>query len=158
MLLRIVAVFTFVSALSGLLRVIMVSRRRSSAPVPDAKLLRKTRRQRRWGWNVFWLSVSAFLFLVTGYATPVEILLALAFALAVFYPLTFIKGGLQLVSGEQGGRALAIARDPATGEEFGLVVGQLREPESDRITGYKIRTKDGELIERTVEAVVVDFQ
>jgi len=108
-------------------------------------------------WSIlFSLSTFAFLFLITGYATPVETMLALALCLAVIYPLTFIKGELRLVGRET--RTLAVARDAATGERLGLVVGQLKEPQSGRIKSYKIKSEEGALIEKTVEAVVVEFQ
>ena len=157
-MLRLVEGLTILLALTSLLKVVYALSRRDSASVPRSVFLEQRRKQLLQGMVTFWFSTAAFLFLLTGYATPIEVLIALSLCLALAYPLASIKGGLRLVGGEEGSKALAVARDPVTGEEFGLVVGQLREPDSDRITGYKIRTKDGKLIERTVEAVVVEVQ
>jgi len=156
MFLRVVAVITIVSAVSGLLNVILASRRRIQASMLNEALLEKRRRQRVIGWMVFWISTAAFLFLMIGHADPAAILLGLAIALAVVFPLAIIKGGLRLVSGEEATRPIAVARDTATGQKLGNIVGQLKEEKRGRI--YKIRTTNGKVIEKPADTVTVELQ
>jgi len=157
-MLELVEGLTILLALTSLLKVVYALSRRNSASVPRSVFLEQKRKNLLQGMVTFWFSTAAFLFLLTGHGTPVEVLIALALCLALAYPLASIKGGLRLVSGEEGSKALAIARDPGTGEEFGLVVGQVKEPQSDKIKGYRIKTKGGELIEKPVDAVVVEIR
>src|SRR5213080_1482405 len=84
MLLRIVAVLTLVLASSGALSMILARRHKTRSNGSDVSLARR-RRQKFFGGILFWVSITAFLFLVTGYFTPTEILIALVISLIVPY-------------------------------------------------------------------------
>jgi hypothetical protein len=155
MLMRIVLVLTGFSALAGLARVLIASKRGTQPRGPYSE---KQKKQRMRGSMVLWLSVFAFLFVLTGYGTPLEIVLALFLCLAVTLPLTFIKGQFRFVSPSDGLTGPSKACDIHTGERLGIVVGQLREDESERATAYRIRTSSGDLIERAVDQVRIEFE
>lgn len=82
MLFRIVAVFIFVLVLSSAIGIIL-TQRRARRDALDPKLIAKRRMLRRLTGTFFWVSLSAFLFLLTDYFSPVEILLALVFGLLI---------------------------------------------------------------------------
>jgi hypothetical protein len=155
MFLRIVAVITVLSAVSGLINVILASRKSVSTTLLRQGVSEKKRRQRTLGGLVFWMSSAAFLFLVMGHADPASVLFGLAIALAIVFPLVMIKGGLRLVSGEDARRPTAVAKDAATGESLGLIITQ---EDDDETRTYQIRTKDGQIVEKRADTVRIEFQ
>ena len=100
MLFKIVLAFTLVLAVCGILKVIFAATRLRQRPLLDAKLLASIRKQKFAGGLYFWLSASALVLLISGYATPVEILVALALGLAIVYAAMII--GATLHSGREG--------------------------------------------------------
>ena len=155
MFFRIVAVITVLSAVSGLINMILASRRSVSSTALNASVLEKRRKQRVLGSLAFWISGAAFLYLVIDHADPATVLFGLAIALAVVFPLVMIKGGLRLVSGEDAKRPIAVARDAATGESIGSIIAHT---EHDKTKTYKIRTKDGEIVERPADTVKIELR
>jgi hypothetical protein len=53
-------------------------------------------------------------------------------------------------------RPPCIARDIETGESLGEVVGERREWSRGRIEGFKIRTSQGDLIERSSDSITIE--
>lgn len=155
MFFRIVAVITVLSAVSGLINMILVSRRSVSSTL-DRGILEKRRKQRVLGALVFWMSSAAFLYLVIDHADPATVLFGLAIALAVVFPLVMIKGGLRIVSGEDASRPVAVARDTVTGENLGAIIAQTKR--DDGTTTYKIRTKEGQIVEKRADTVRIELQ
>jgi len=82
MLFRIVAVLILVIVATCAVDIILVQRRRS-AEGTDVKSLTKRRRRSLFAKILFWASTSVFLIHITGYFTPVETLVALAFSLII---------------------------------------------------------------------------
>lgn len=158
MLLRVVTVLTLLLALIGLIRFWMLSQRKSEPAFDDPAVTAKRRKQKLRANILFGLCAFAFLFTITGYFTPVETIFALALCLAAIYPLTFLKGELRLVEPQAGFVGSANARDAASGELLGAVVEQLKESGSDKPRGYRIRTRDGSIIERSAREVVIDLK
>jgi len=156
MFFRMVAVITVLSAVSGMINLILGSRRSVSTTLLSEGFLEKKRRQRALGGLIFWISSAGFLFLVIGHADPAAILLGLAIALAVVVPLVMIKGGLRLVSREDASRPIAMARDAATGESLGSIITEIKK--GDGTTTYKIRTKEGEMVEKRADTVRIELQ
>ena len=48
-----------------------------------------------------------------------------------------------------------LARDAKTDEYLGEVVSELKDPETRRVTGYRIRLNSGDVIERPATSVIV---
>jgi hypothetical protein len=82
MFFRIVALLTLVLAAFGATGAMLAMLRRRHPAISDKTLVR-LRRQRFVGGVLFWISISAFLFLITGYFSPVEILVALVLSLII---------------------------------------------------------------------------
>lgn len=101
-------------------------------------------------------SAGALLFLFTGYGTPLEVLLALALCLGGNYLAIRLLRGSQLFGGEESGMTI-MARDAVSGEEVGFILGSVRANGSD-ITSYKIRTKQGVLVERPADSILIDVR
>ena len=154
MLLRIVAAITLSSALTGLL-MILLGYRASGSIQFQPELIERRRKRRLQGSLVFWLSISAFVFLISRNFTPVEILFGLAICLAIAYPLTIIKGGLRVVSGHEATRPVAIAKDIATGVTLGTIVSKSKHGET---TTYRMVTTNGQILEKSADSVKIELQ
>jgi hypothetical protein len=153
MLLRVVAAITLSSALTGLLMVFVFSRLKASIDMTP-ELIEKRRKVRLQGSLLFWMSVSAFVFLISRNFTPFEVLFGLLICLAFAYPLSIIKGGLRLVTGNEPGRPVALAKDRITGENLGTIISQSGHGET---IIYRIRTKQGEVVEKSADGVKIDL-
>jgi hypothetical protein len=136
----------------------MLSQKKPERAFTDPAIDAKRRKQKLRASIVLGLSAFAFLFTITGYFTPAETIFALALCLATIYPLTFVKGELRLVNPQAGFVGSANARDAASGELLGAVIEQLKESGGETPRGYRIRTKDGSVIERSAKEVVIELK
>lgn len=132
MLFRIVAVFIFVLVLASAIGMILAQRQRHRE-ASDLKSVARRQTQRRIMGTVFWVSVSGLLFFLTGYFTPVEILVALVFSLLI--PCSAILLSTLLTTQRSEAEESAMARDPSGGKT-GSAVGKANESQSDEVKGY----------------------
>ena len=139
-------VLTISFAIFGVLVIIVLPIAPFSKQSVETTRAQSRRRNMIRGGILFWISGFAFVFLITGYATPSETVVSLLGALAIFLPLSFIRAG---------STTIAVARDITSGKPLGVIVG--RTTGSEELKMLRIRTPDGTLIERPESGVVVEF-
>lgn len=152
MLFRIVAVFIFVLVATSGLDIILARRRRNDTL--DVRSVLSKQRRTLLAKIVFWVSTSTLLFHMTGYFAPVEILVILLLSLVIPISAIIVSTLLWSQSGELKG--YAFARDRHSGEKIGVIVGNVNDPQSNKVLGYRIRTTDGSLIEKPTDSIMID--
>ena len=126
------------------------------AELPESERKFRKRETILRGWSLFLTALLGLLLLLAEFASGIEIVVAVAIVLACSEAaLTSMKPSIGAIAG---GFTPPLARDVSTGEYLGTVVGQRREGQSHKVVSYRIKTKDGNLIEKPSSAVVIEFQ